>query len=966
MSATTEATTEAATPPAIPPGSPPATAFDDQRALRAGALPRFVLLLALFVGIAATISVNVIDARTDPDGMRVGCGLAAGGDPGLSDLDVVVRIADQRSAYEACVDRFVPAQAWWWKPGSLLLLLICAAALYWILPLWKGRRGRVVPVEEVEGYGDLRATLAELVAVAGLRRPPRFVIAPATPTAGAVVFGRFRRYTVCLDGGLLARRRSDDEGFRAVVLHELAHLHNRDVDITYATVALWRVLLWVVLPIDLLYIAAVSLPGTAGTYMETREQSRVVHHVAMLAVTVVLVYLARADILRTREFHADLTARRWGADVRLWQAAAGSRPDARQASAVGRLKARAASLWHTHPTWGQRWRSLADPGALFVPGALAFFLTGATAAITATRMPALLSLLGIPQAWRTWVISVTVAVLVTSITGLLLRPAATYAVLTSGPAPSGLRVAGWLGVGLVLGEIAVGRAGSVWDLLPEDPAFLLLHALAAFAVTWWMAEYALLSAASSTGGRPRWTAWLGLVVGCAVLALWWRWWEAEGHVEAGGMLAFLGEGVVRQHEQALTSGQGYEGPLLDLVPGLPVLLALTRRADLLWTAGALWLLPLLSGLRRPAPTRPRRTLLAGAGLAAVGAVMLVVAVTAALRAWSPVIDGRAQTHLVAYTMWAMAAVALGMWLAAGVTAAVARDVPLLRGLVVAATVGLVGLVTMGVLLAGDGCARPLAILASSCRPDLAGGGRVVELLAPTVLGLGLFLAVGVAAVGVLAAASVRRLRGRGVRAGRGSAAAARPPEPVTARPRWRTAAGVAGLCLLATATIAAVTVSDVRSSARADTAADVLDPVFSGGVTSPAVRAAQVHAWLVLGGSDLTLGIAKSLAELAEPLDAATSDPARRVLNDWTVIEAQMRPRCRAVSESVSAGRRYFHHPDPRGEAAWEALLTRADQIGAECDRAIGQRDRSGYVASLQRLAPLGEDLTAMARAIAG
>jgi len=30
-------------------------------------------------------------------------------------------------------------------------------------------------------------------------------------------------------------------GFRAVVLHELAHVRNRDIDITYATVAIWRI-----------------------------------------------------------------------------------------------------------------------------------------------------------------------------------------------------------------------------------------------------------------------------------------------------------------------------------------------------------------------------------------------------------------------------------------------------------------------------------------------------------------------------------------------------------------------------------------------------------------------------------------------------------------------------------------------------------------------------------------------------
>ncbi|MGK5740187.1 M48 family metalloprotease [Micromonospora sp. URMC 103] len=944
-------TTEAATPPATSP--------DYRRALRAGSLPRFVLLLALFVGVAATVTVSVLDARADPNGMRVGCGLAAGGDPGLSDLDVVVRIAHQASAYDDCVDRFVPAQPWWWKPGALLLVLLAAAALYWVLPLWKGRRSRVVPVEEVAGHAALRESLAELVAVAGLRRPPRFVLAPATPTGGAVVFGRFRRYTVRLDGGLLARRRTDEEGFRAVVLHELAHLRNGDVDITYATVALWRILLCVVLPLDLAYIAAVSLPGTAGSYMATREQSRVAHHLAMLAVTVVLVYLVRADILRTREFHADLTARRWGADVRLWEAAAGQPPT--RGRPVGRLVVWATSLWHTHPTWRQRLRSLADPGALFAAGALPFFLTGATAEITASRLPTLLSVLDVPPSWQNWVVAVTVAVLVTSIAGLLLWPAATNAALAYGP--SGLRAGGWLGVGLVLGEMAVGRAGSVWDLLPEQPAFLLLHALTAFTVTWWMAEYARLSAVTPSGARARWSPWLGFGIGCLVLALWWHWWEAEGFIEAGGMLGFFADAVAGQHEQALTNGQGYEGPLRDLAPGLAVLLALTGRPELLWTAGALWLLPLLTGLRRSrVAAGPDRPMLYGAGVGGLGAVVVVVALTVSLRVWSPVVDGRGQTHLISYLMCVMAVVSAVMWLAAGVTAAVARNLPLLRALVVAATAGLAGLATAGVLLAVDGCVPPLAILRSSCHPNFPEGERLVRLLAPTVLGLGLFLGVAAAAVGVVARAGLRRFRpGRaaaGVRADDG--------QRVTGRPAWRTTVAAIGLCLAATGVTAATTVVHLRSQAAARGAAGELSPVFSGLVTSPTVRAAQVNAWLVLGGSDLTVRIAESLAELAEPLNDPDPESSGRVLTDWTVIDREMRPRCVAVTERVASARRYFTHPKPEGQAAWEALLTRANEIGAECDLAIGQRNRARYLAALRRLGPLGEDLTAMAKAIAG
>ncbi|RKR87435.1 Zn-dependent protease with chaperone function [Micromonospora pisi] len=933
-----------------------------QRLSNAGTLPRFVLLIVLFVGIATVITASLIEARTDPDGVGVGCGLAAGGDPGLSDLDVRVRMLDQQSAFEECVERFVPVQQWWWKPGAVLLVLLCAAALYWMLPWWKGRQSRVVPVEQVDGHGKLAATLAELVTVAGLRRPPRFVIAPAVPTTGAVVFGRLRRYTVCLDGGLVARRHRDREGFRAVVLHELAHLRNRDVDITYATVALWRILLLVVVPLDLAYIATVALPGTADTYMATRELSRVAHHVAMLAVTVVLVYLARADILRTREFHADLTARRWGADVRLWEAAAGSNGSAADSprSATWRLAAAGTSVWHTHPSWAQRLRSLADPGAVFALRALPFFLTGATAAIAATQMPALLSLLGVTSSGENWVVAVVVAVLVTTITGLLLWPAVTHAALTSGPAPSGLRAGLWVAVGLIVGELAVGRAGSVWDLLPEQPAFLLLPALAGLATTWWTAEYARVSATRPTGARRGWPLLVGLGVSCFVLTLWWHWWEAEGTTLAGGFLAF-GD-LVNAFEQSATNGQGYEGPLLALFPGLPLLQVLSDSPELLWTTGALWVLPLLAWLPHRAGAARPRPVLPAAAIGALCATIATVAATAGLRVWSPVVAGREQSHFVSNMTWLMVIVLGVMWLAAGVTAALADRCPLIQGLIVAGTTGLAGLATVAVLASIDGCVRPLAILASSCQPDPRAGWALVTLLMPPTLGLGVFLAVAVAALGTLTGTSIRRFRG----AASTQRAGEDPPVPVhTGRLVLRRVA-VAVPCLLMVASTTAVSVDDFRSATSASDSSTALNLVLSEHATSPEVRAAQVHAWLVLGGDERAGQVLAGLRELTHGLERLLGDGSNPALTDWALIDTTLRPSCAVISERVTDARRYFDHPDPRGQAAWDALLTRAEQVGGDCTFAIEHRDSDRYLAAIRQLLSFEDDLPGMLESISG
>src|SRR5262249_56113988 len=54
-----------------------------------------------------------------------------------------------------------------------------------------------------------------------------------------LAFGLPGRRFVAISGGLATKLWTDPGVFRAVVLHELAHLRNGDVDKTYATVAVW-------------------------------------------------------------------------------------------------------------------------------------------------------------------------------------------------------------------------------------------------------------------------------------------------------------------------------------------------------------------------------------------------------------------------------------------------------------------------------------------------------------------------------------------------------------------------------------------------------------------------------------------------------------------------------------------------------------------------------------------------------
>lgn len=177
------------------------TASLDERILNAGTTQRFVLLLVLFIAESTGVA-----------------------------YDVVARLVGV-SASQGVVATLVPY-------AVSVVLIAVAMCLYWSLPKWKGRRSRVLLLEEVDDGGRPRRELDNLVGLANLRARPRFLVDPRAATAGAVVFGTSRETTVRLNAGLVVGRSTDPRRFRAVVLHEFAHIHNRDIGITYGTVAI--------------------------------------------------------------------------------------------------------------------------------------------------------------------------------------------------------------------------------------------------------------------------------------------------------------------------------------------------------------------------------------------------------------------------------------------------------------------------------------------------------------------------------------------------------------------------------------------------------------------------------------------------------------------------------------------------------------------------------------------------------
>ena len=138
---------------------------------------------------------------------------------------------------EACLAPMIPTSKSW-VMGRLAGVIALAFIFYYFYPVWKIRRDRLVALSE-EDAPEVVSSLEELCERAGLPSHPMFLMQPLNDSCSGVAFGRLGRYYVSLSGGLIVKFRTDFPAFRAVVLHELAHLRNADVDKTYLTVSIW-------------------------------------------------------------------------------------------------------------------------------------------------------------------------------------------------------------------------------------------------------------------------------------------------------------------------------------------------------------------------------------------------------------------------------------------------------------------------------------------------------------------------------------------------------------------------------------------------------------------------------------------------------------------------------------------------------------------------------------------------------
>ncbi|WP_158229372.1 MULTISPECIES: M48 family metallopeptidase [unclassified Micromonospora] len=913
------------------------------RALTSGTNARFAFLVVLILVSSGTMMLDVSASLYGAAGL--GCGPVPVDTSSLGRTGNLIGVLydilyDHLS--DECLARFQ-----WAPPIQLVLawpagVLALAWGLFRFLSRWKARPGRVVPLSACDQDGEIAALLEQLATETGLINSPKAVVNPAAMSANAVVFGSDSEPVVCLNAGLLTRRTSDPQVFRAVLLHELAHVRHKDVTAAYATVALWRVFLALVL-VPYAVWGAMRLAAIFPTPYWPSHAPAAIRYLAIPAFLTVLVYLARYDVLRVREVYADRAAVELGASPQGW---AGHR-----GSSSNRMVASFTELWQTHPRWDRRRESLADPAALIGVRGLPMFLTGAsstviTVAVTSYLMAYRLGFHGLFGPWpgsAVYVLQLLAGpAMVSAVAGIALWRAAAYAVLTSRSAPSGVAAGIWLGGGMVAGELLMGQiTGSQW--LPARPETLVFPLIAGAAFGWWTTRCAGLWASVWRGRTLFPPMVMTLTAGFLLLASWVQWWQYTGLLYSAGVRfnPSLGREFLTRVDPEIAASHPIMMAMVNITTTL--LAAVPLWPLLILAAVALTLTPLLAWTVRPSAGAPRWADGAGpwqaAGLVRLRQVFLPVAF-GGLVAWTAVAGVQVYLRgwhippghrfglfiLIQEQLMVLAMVLPAAAVALSVSATVANHRLVLAMAAAQATV-LLGFVGLFLNASLEGCVDALAVFRDTCgwRPGSAWGNL------GSALGMALVLAAGLAIVVTALTALLRR-----------NNAVQRGANPVA---RDVSRQGVAVYCVITVAVVMLVIVLRTGDPGGTE-AASSTTAAEQGSATLPTTRqmredllphshfpvprqvATAVATWRDQGGDVLL----RHLIDQWVRLHRVWQGSAQK-FGVGRVDLAQMRPVCTDLLTAVRAASGSAPIPEPEAQREWKRALSLAEAGGSACEQ---------------------------------
>ncbi len=250
--------------------------------------------------------------------------------------------------------------------AGLLLLAGAALAIFVVTPAWIRHRWRACEITDEDVPGLLQQ-LSCLAGQAGLRHTPVFLWNPLGIVPASVSFGGFGRHRVVMTGALAFQSLTEPDAFRAVMLHELAHLRNGDVTKTMLALAVWRAFL------------ITSLPAYFAVSFVTNDGVLDLIQPIMFAGIAVMILLMRNGLLRVRELYADVRVSSWECP---------EQGIARQLSVLAPV-AKWRRLLSPHPSPPRRLDLLRSTDPLFRFGSWQALGLGAATGVLALLIPAL-------------------------------------------------------------------------------------------------------------------------------------------------------------------------------------------------------------------------------------------------------------------------------------------------------------------------------------------------------------------------------------------------------------------------------------------------------------------------------------------------------------------------------------------------------------------------------------------------
>lgn len=288
-----------------------------------------------------------------------------------------------RSQALSGVSERVPSLAF--TAGIIFIIFILAIAIYRTHPSRIRRRKRLTPLDS-DRHPKLNNRVEEIASQVDIS-PPTVMVGEGLRSQNGQAYGLGKNFILGLGGGVRLLLVKAPARFRALILHEFAHIANQDIRLAYFSEALWRaILLIVVIPFFIILfgwfiVSAIGaiLSGNLSGLVLAIFQSILgfIVNFIVFALPLLVIVIILAGLLRVREFYADWRAAQWSAE--------GPLLDILDASAKMEISNRKFRL-RFHPPARARLKVLRDPTELFRLRLDLPFVTGILLAMVITGL----------------------------------------------------------------------------------------------------------------------------------------------------------------------------------------------------------------------------------------------------------------------------------------------------------------------------------------------------------------------------------------------------------------------------------------------------------------------------------------------------------------------------------------------------------------------------------------------------